>query len=117
MSTYTATNPVNYGNLTLNAASATSGQVITVANGTGASTWSNQARTTAKGQLHLEGPDTDLVINGVKLSDILNGITDRLAILQPKPELLEKYDNLRQAYEHYRTLEKLLTEYNDSNDK
>lgn len=110
MATYTATNPVNYGNLTLNAASATSGQVITVANGTGATWATNVARTTAKGQLHLEGEDADLVINGVKLSDILNGITDRLSILQPKPELLEKYENLREAYEHYKTLEALLHE-------
>lgn len=111
MSVYTATNPVNYGNLTLNAAAATtSGQVITVANGTGASWASTNAKMTAKGQLHLEGEGADIVINGVKLSDILNGITDRLAILQPKPELFEKYENLRQAYEHYKTLEALLHE-------
>lgn len=119
MSTYTATNPVNYGNLTIGASAATSGQVITVANGTGTTainpTWAtNIAKTTAKGQLHLEGEDADLVINGVKLSDILNGITDRLAILQPKPELLEKYENLREAYEHYKTLEALLHEESTS---
>lgn len=78
------------------------------------STWTNNntAKISAKGQLHLEGEDADLVINGAKLSDILNGITDRLAILQPKPELLEKYENLRQAYEHYKTLEALLHEEN-----
>lgn len=113
MSVYTATNSPNYSNVivggSLTATTANHNSVITVANGTGA-TWSNQARTTAKGQLHLEGPDADLVINGVKLSDILNGITDRLSILQPKPELLEKYENLRQAYEHYKTLEALLHE-------
>ena len=85
------------------------GAVLTTSNGTG-STWTNVAKTTARGQMHLEGEDADLVINGVSLKDILNGITDRLAILQPKPELLEKYENLREAYEHYKTLEALLHE-------
>lgn len=114
------TYPINYGNVVIGAAGTNAGHTISIAgggagavlttsNGAG-STWSNVAKTSAKGQLHLEGPDADLVINGVKLSDILNGITDRLAILQPKPELLEKYENLRQAYEHYKTLEALLHE-------
>lgn len=53
-------------------------------------------------------------MNGVSLKDLLNGITDRLSILQPKPELLEKYDNLRQAYEHYKTLEALLHQEDDN---
>ena len=76
------------------------------------STWTNNtnAKMTTKGQLHLEGEEADIVINGASLKDILNGITDRLAILQPKPELLAKYDNLREAYEHYKTLEALLHE-------
>ncbi len=75
-------------------------------------TWTN-SKTTAQGQLHLEGENADLVMNGVSLKEILNGITDRLSILQPKPELLEKYENLREAYEHYKTLEKLLSDYSD----
>lgn len=118
-----ATYPASYGNVIVGGAgglagsghtisitgSGPAGSVLTTSNGTGV-TWANTnvARTTAKGQLHLEGEDADLVINGVKLSEILNGITDRLAILQPKPELLEKYANLREAYEHYKTLEALL---------
>lgn len=119
------TYPTSYGNVviggsagagashTISISGAGAGSVLTTAAGTG-STWTNVARTTAKGQLHLEGEDADLVINGVKLSDILNGITDRLAILQPKPELLEKYENLREAYEHYKTLEALLHEESTS---
>jgi hypothetical protein len=83
---------------------------VAVANGTGA-IWSNVAKTTAKGQLHLEGEEADIVINGASLKEILDGITDRLTILQPKPELLEKYDNLREAYEHYKTLEALLYDH------
>ena len=102
----TSTSPIT---ITGAGSSYASGQVLTVSNGTtGATTWSNTAKTTAKGQLHLEGENADLVMNGVSLKDLLNGITDRLAILQPKPDMLEKYDNLRQAYEHYKTLEALL---------
>jgi len=124
----------NYGNITISNPGAVTGagagtHTISITNGgsgypsssvlttagTAATTWSNSAKTTAQGQLHLEGDNADIVMNGVSLKDLLNGITDRLAILQPKPELLEKYDNLRQAYEHYKTLEALL--YNDPNAK
>ena len=115
----------NYSNVTIGAGASASTISITgagstypssnsvlMANGTG-TTWATNAKTVAKGRLHLEGEDADLVMNGVSLRDMLNGITDRLAILQPKPELLEKYANLREAYEHYKTLEALLHE--DSN--
>jgi len=88
---------------------------VLMSNGTGTTTWANNTntKTTARGKLHLEGDDADIVMNGVSLKDLLNGITDRLSILQPKPELLEKYDNLRQAYEHYKTLEALLHQEDD----
>jgi len=115
---YGAVPPGKTANLTVGggAGGATSGQVLTISNGTGTTyatantTWSASAKTTAKGELHLEGENADLVINGVRLSETLKAITDRLAVLQPKPELLSKYDNLRQAYEHYKTLEALLHE-------
>lgn len=38
----------------------------------------------------------------------LDAINERLAILQPNPEHLEKYEALRNAYEHYKTLERLI---------
>lgn len=88
---------------------------VLMSNGTG-TTWANNTNTkiSAKGQLHLDGEDADIVMNGASLKDMLNGITDRLSILQPKPELLEKYANLREAYEHYKTLEALLHEADDA---
>ena len=116
----------NYGNVVIGGAGGVSGtgahtisitgggsgypNSVLTATGTGATTWSNTAKTTARGKLNLEGDDADIIMNGVSLKEILNGITDRLAILQPKPDMLEKYDNLRQAYEHYKTLEALLHE-------
>jgi len=42
------------------------------------------------------------------LQEQLDSINERLAILQPNPEHLEKYDALREAYEHYKTLERLI---------
>jgi D-arabinose 1-dehydrogenase-like Zn-dependent alcohol dehydrogenase len=103
-----------HSNVSLTATSIGAGGTGTIAvqNGTGA-IWSNVAKTTAQGKLQLEGEGADLVINGVSLKEILDGITDRLSILQPKPELLEKYENLRLAYEHYKTLEALLHEDNN----
>jgi hypothetical protein len=85
-----------------------------LASGSTGTNWVASAKTTAQGQLHLEGDNADLVMNGVSLKGILAGITDRLSILQPKPELLTKYDNLREAYEHYKTLEALLHEAEDA---
>ena len=86
---------------------------VLLSNGTSSANWASTASITAKGQLHLEGENADIVMNGISLKDILNGITDRLNILQPKPELLAKYDNLREAYEHYKTLEALLHQENN----
>lgn len=101
------------GTISISGAGGPQGAVLT-SSGTGA-TWAATAKTTAQGKLHLEGKDADIVMNGVSLKEILNGITDRLSILQPKPELLAKYDNLREAYEHYKTLEALLHQ-EDSNE-
>ena len=44
-------------------------------------------------------------------------IQDRLAILTPKPELLEKYEALKQAYDHYRMLEALCMDSAKDTDK
>jgi hypothetical protein len=42
------------------------------------------------------------------LQEQLDAINERLAILQPNLEHLEKYEALREAYEHYKTLERLV---------
>ena len=99
----------NYGNLTVGGSAGGAGQVLTVANGTG-TTWANNTKMTVHGELNIEGENADIVVNGVRLSETLKAINERLSILQIKPELHSKYDNLRQAYEHYKTLEALLYE-------
>jgi hypothetical protein len=93
---------------------------ITVTNGTtpsggylystGASySWgaSPSSNLSVSGDAEIEG---DLRVGGVSIKKSLEAINDRLAILQPNPEKLEKYEALRKAYEHYKLLEKLVQE-------
>lgn len=60
-----------------------------------------------KGNANFEG---DLKIKGKSILETLEKIESRLAILQPDPAKLEKYEALRKAYEHYKLLEKLVQE-------
>ena len=57
--------------------------------------------------LHVEG---DITVGGISLKDFMESVSDRLSILTPDPRLLEKYDALKEAYEHYKILEKLCTD-------
>jgi hypothetical protein len=49
----------------------------------------------------------DIKFNGRSLTESLETIEKRLAILVPDPKKLEKYEALQKAYNHYRTLEAL----------
>jgi hypothetical protein len=85
------------------------GQVYTT-NGTGAASWATitadpnlQSR-----QLHVDGNASitgELTIKGVKLSDRLDKIDERLAILHPNEELEAKWENLRGLRKAYMELE------------
>lgn len=52
----------------------------------------------------------DIKFKGRSLEQLFAKIEDRLAILQPDPTKLEKYEALRKAYDHYKLLEKLIHE-------
>jgi hypothetical protein len=55
--------------------------------------------------------DGDIKWKGRSLGKLLQGIEDRLAIIQePSPEKLEKFAALKKAYDHYKTLERLIGE-------
>ena len=85
------------------------GQVYTT-NGTGATSWATitadpnlQGQTlSVKGNADISG---ELTIQGVKLSERLDKIGERLAILHPNSELEEKWDNLRALRNAYMELE------------
>jgi hypothetical protein len=51
--------------------------------------------------------DSDIDVDGVSLKDFMTKVQDRLAILVPDPKKLEEFAALKEAYEHYRTLEAL----------
>jgi hypothetical protein len=68
---------------------------------------------TSKSALQVQGDAEfkgNVTINGQNLAETLSGIQARLAILIPDPKLLDKYEALKQAYEHYKTLEALCVE-------
>ena len=48
-----------------------------------------------------------VMINGRNISEFMETISKRLAILQPDPAKLEHFAALKKAYEHYKTLEAL----------
>ena len=62
------------------------------------------------GTLTLEGEDADIIFDGVSLKKTLQGINDRLAILQVNPELEAEFDELHALGEQYRALEKKILE-------
>jgi hypothetical protein len=61
-------------------------------------------------KIHINGKDADLVINGKSFNETMAKIEDRLGILFPNPVLEKEFDELRQAGEHYRQLEKKFLE-------
>lgn len=84
---------------------------ITIGGGAGSGyTWNTASTTTAKGQIKLEGSDADIFVQGKSMKAWMDAVEQRLCILAPKPELLAKYESLRQAYEHFKTLEAILYE-------
>lgn len=55
--------------------------------------------------------DGNLIVQGKNLNILLNSIEDRLAIISDvNPKKLEKYAALKEAYEQYRLIEKLIND-------
>jgi len=84
-----------------------SGSVL-MASGTGTNWTTTSAKTTMSGQLQLDGTNPDIMIGGKSMVTWMQKVEQRLSILEPKPELLAKYEALQQAFDHYKTLEALL---------
>ncbi len=95
----------NYGAIGSSGSFLTSGS-----NGTNWSNinWSGNANPTpglkVSGDAEFEGK---VMINGRNISEFMETISNRLAILQPDPAKLEHFAALKKAYEHYKTLEAL----------
>jgi hypothetical protein len=114
--TYTLTpSGSSYANVTVGGAGA--GGIYTMPwNGAGSNNWSvtqSPVMTLSAGtspSLKVSG-DADiqgnLTVNGANISELLEKIQERLAILVPDPKRLEKYEALKQAYDNYKLLEAL----------
>jgi hypothetical protein len=50
---------------------------------------------------------TDITVGGQSLKEFMKKMEQRLAILIPDPKKLEKFEALKKAYEHYKTMESL----------
>lgn len=57
------------------------------------------------GTLRLDGENADIEINGVRLSERLDAIEQRLNMLRPNAELEQQWDQLRSLGQQYRDLE------------
>lgn len=57
-----------------------------------------------------------VMINGRNISEFMETISKRLAILVPDPDKLAHFESLKKAYEHYKTLEALCEVPKESND-
>ena len=105
---YTFNNNVP-GNVTISAVG--TANTILSSNGSSGYNWSALNASTSldvTGDAHFSG---DIKWQGRSLGKLLETIESRLAILQePNPEKLEKYAALKKAYEHYKTLERLIGE-------
>ena len=120
MSGYMYSTPTpNYGNITINTtagANGTSGSYLTSTGASGTvwttnttNPWSMSGTSSTPG-LKVNGDaefEGKVMINGRNISEFMETISKRLAILQPDPAKLEHFEALKKAYQHYKTLEAL----------
>lgn len=79
--------------------------------GTGGYTLGGPGVTPATVHINTDGIDIkeggDIKVDGVSLKEFMTKMEQRLAILVPDPERLAKFEALKKAYEHYKTMESL----------
>jgi hypothetical protein len=113
--------PINAPNITVGtgAVGASSGLYLTGAGGGGVNwinaassytTYANSASYTNDIILRRDGkPD-------IKIAETLEMLMDRLCVIVPAMELLEKYPALRDAYENYKLIEAMVKNGNEDNE-
>lgn len=120
MSGYMYSTPSSsYGNITINTSAGmngTSGSYYT-SNGAGSNVWTtnttnpwSMSSTSPSPGLKVNGDaefEGKVMINGRNISEFMETISKRLAILVPDPAKLEHFESLKKAYQHYKTLEAL----------
>ena len=123
--TYSINNTMNNTYIGDPLTTGTPGQVYTTT-GTGNISWGNlNGTTTSWGNITLAEPDIkgatlkvkgdadfegEVTIKGKNLTDMLEKIEERLAILHPNEKLEDKWDELKELGKRYRELEQELIE-------
>lgn len=109
----TITSSANYGTITTTTGGYSTGPVWTTT-GTGSGggyTFANIPNPLTGVDINTKGIDIrdggDIRIDGKSLKTFMDKMEQRLAILVPDPEKLEKFEALKKAYEHYKTMESL----------
>lgn len=101
------------GNVTIST-TASSGAFLTSGPGLNRSSWSTISSIYSQPSLKVTGDadfEGDIKVQGHSIVKLLKTIEDRLAIIQdPSPDKLEKFAALKKAYDHYKTLERLIGE-------
>ena len=104
-STYT------YGNVTITTPNMGQSGYIYTSTGTNGSWVSptvtisdTAAKLDQTGTLELKGKNADLKINGVSLSETLEGIQEMLGIMRMDPALEQEFEELKQLGQQYRAL-------------
>jgi hypothetical protein len=114
------------GNYTITAGGAgTTSSSYLYSTGTGTTNWSTTTPyiTTGIGStpsIKVTGDaefDGDVTIKGKNLVAFMETLEKRLAILQPDPKKLEKFEALKKAYNHYKVLEALCEVQDDDESK
>jgi hypothetical protein len=75
--------------------------------------WDTITTSTMNSELHVKGDaeiEGDLKIKGKSLSDVIDNIEKRLAILHPNKDLEERWEQLKALGEQYKELEKDILE-------
>ena len=124
---YTLSNSAPYANVVLGG---TGGTTYSLSSGTTNAIWTSTGPYASTGVVTVTGSNGSsngslqvsgdaefggkVKINGQDLAQTLETIQRRLAILVPNPKLLDKYEALQQAYDHYKTLEALCIEENNA---
>ena len=81
------------------------GSPFTITGGAGANVpWMTQSPFSAP-KIQLNGDDADIEVNGWSLVAAVKSIEQRLAIMQPNPEIESEWEELRELGEQYRKLE------------
>ena len=55
--------------------------------------------------ISVNGPEADILINGASIVKTMHSINERLLLISPDLEKLEKYAALKNAYDHYKLIE------------